>query len=128
VNASIFLAKLIGPVLLVLGTGMLVNGKAFRPVIDEIVRNRAVVVLFGLMTMSAGLAVVLTHNVWVADWPVLITILGWLSLIAGGFRLLTPQDAIKFGRKMYEQSNGLFAGAVIWVAIGAVLCFFGYLQ
>ena len=107
-KTSIFLAKLIGPVLLVLGTGMLVNAKAFRPVFEEIVRNRALVVLFGLMTMSAGLAVVLTHNVWVANWPVLITILGWLSLIAGAFRLLAPQDAIKFGRKMYEQPNGAF--------------------
>ena len=127
-NTSIFLAKLIGPVLLVLGTGMLVNAKAFRPVFEEIVRNRALVVLFGLMTMSAGLAVVLTHNVWVASWPVLITILGWLSLIAGAFRLLTPQDAIKFGRKMYEQPNGAFTGAAIWAVTGAILCFFGYLQ
>jgi hypothetical protein len=128
VSTSIFLAKLIGPVLLVMGVGMLINAKAFRPVFEEIVHNRAFVVLFGLLTMSAGLAVVLTHNVWVASWPVLITIVGWLTMISGAFRLLAPQDAIKFGRRMYEQPNGIYTGAAIWAVLGAILCFFGYLK
>ena len=127
-TTSIFLAKLIGPVLLVMGVGILLNAKAFRPVFDEIVRNRALVVLFGLMTMSAGLAVVLVHNVWVAHWPVIITILAWLTTISGAFRLLAPQDAIRFGRLAYEQPGSALAGAAIWAVIGAILCFFGYLQ
>jgi hypothetical protein len=128
VTTSIFLAKLIGPVLLVMGAGMLINAKAFGPVFEEIVRNRALVVLFGLLTMPAGLAVVLTHNTWVASWPVLITIIGWLTMISGAFRLLAPQEAIKFGRKMYDQPNGVFIGAAIWAVLGAILCFFGYLK
>jgi hypothetical protein len=128
VTTSIFLAKLIGPVLLAMSAGMIFNAKAYRPVLEEIVRNRALVVVFGLMTMSAGLAVVLTHNVWVAGWPVLITIVAWLTMISGAFRLLAPQDAIKFGRRMYEQPNGIFIGAAIWAVIGAIFCFFGYLQ
>jgi hypothetical protein len=128
VATSIFLAKLIGPVLLVMGAGMLINAKAFGPVFEEIVRNRALVVLFGLLTMPAGLAVVLTHNIWVASWPVLITIIGWLTMISGAFRLLAPQEAIKFGRKMYDQPNGVFIGAAIWAVLGATLCFFGYLK
>jgi hypothetical protein len=128
VATSIFLAKLIGPVLLVMGAGMLVNASAFRPIFEEIVRNRALVVIAGLITMPAGLAIVLTHNVWVASWPVLITVIGWLTAISGAFRLLAPQDAIKFGRKMYEQPNGVFIGAAIWAALGAILCFFGYVK
>jgi len=128
VATSIFLAKLIGPVLLLMGAGMIVNAKAYRPVLEEIVRNRALVVLFGLMTMSAGLAVVLTHNVWVAGWPVLITIVAWLTMISGAFRLLAPQDAIKFGRRVYEQPNGIYTGAAIWLVVGAVLTFFGYFK
>jgi hypothetical protein len=128
VNTSIFLAKLIGPVLLVIGAGMIINAGTFRVIFEEFVRNRAFVVLGGLISMPAGLAIVLTHNVWVANWPVLITVVGWLMAFSGAFRLVAPQDAIKFGRKMYEQPNGVFVGAVIWAAIGAILCFFGYLQ
>ena len=58
--------------------------------------------------MSAGLAVVLTHNVWVADWPVLITILGWLTAIAGAFRLLAPQDAINSAAKSTSSRTASF--------------------
>jgi hypothetical protein len=128
VAASIFLAKLIGPVALVLGIGILVNRSAMRAVLDEFIRNRALVFIAGLITMPAGLAVVLMHNVWVADWPVLITVLGWLALISGAVRLAAPQDAVKFGRRVYDQPGGALTGAAIWVAIGAILCFFGYLK
>jgi hypothetical protein len=111
-----------------MGAGLLINAKAFRPILDEFARNRALIVLGGLISMPAGLAIVLTHNVWVVNWPVLITIVGWLTAVSGAFRLLAPQDAIKFGRKMYDQPNGVVTGAAIWAAIGAILCFFGYLN
>ena len=127
-NTSVFLAKLIGPIALVLGLGILINRTAMRAVLDEFIRNRALVFLTGLITMPAGLAIVLTHNVWVADWPLLITVLGWLALISGAVRIAAPQDAVKFGRRVYDQPNGPLVGAAIWAGIGASLCFFGYVK
>ena len=73
---SIFLAKLIGPLALALGFGVLFNRDAVRAVLDEFIHNRAILFLAGLITFPAGLAIVLTHNVWVADWPVIITMRG----------------------------------------------------
>jgi hypothetical protein len=128
VTTSIFLAKLIGPFALVVGLGILINRTTMRAVADEFIRNRALIFLAGLITMPAGLAIVLTHNVWVADWPVLITVLGWLATITGAFRLIAPQDAIRFGRRVYDQPNGPLVGAAIWAGIGAILCFFGYVK
>ena len=55
--------------------------------------------------MPAGLAIVLTHNVWVADWRVLITILGWLAAIGGAVRILAPQRTGRVGRSMLRQSD-----------------------
>ena len=127
-NTSIFLAKLIGPVSLLLGVGTLLNREAARNVVDDFVRNRALVFLFGLITMPAGLAVVLTHNVWVADWPVLITVLGWIATFSGAVRIVAPQEAIKFARRVYDRPNGALTGGAIWIGIGAILCFFGYVK
>ena len=127
-NTSIFLAKLIGPVSLLLGIGTLLNREAARDVMENFVRNRASVFLFGLITMPAGLAVVLTHNVWVADWPVLITVLGWIATFSGAVRIAAPQEAIKFARRVYDQPNGALTSGAIWVGIGAILCFFGYVK
>ena len=127
-NTSIFLAKLIGPLALALGLGVLFNRAAVRGVLDEFIRNPAIMFLAGVTTLPAGLAVVLTHNVWVADWPVIITIMGWLTAIAGGVRLVAPYQAIKFGRGAYEQPNGILFGAIFWTLLGVVLCFFGYFR
>ena len=65
--------------MLAVGIGIFVNGAIYRLLADEFLRSRALIYLSGLLLMTAGLAIVLTHNVWRADWPVIITILGWLA-------------------------------------------------
>jgi hypothetical protein len=128
VTISIFLAKLIGPFFLALGLGLAFNRAAVRSILDELSHNPTLVFLGGVMTMPAGLAIVLTHNVWVADWPLLITVLGWLTVFSGAVRIVSPQSAIQFGRKIYERPNGALFSAAIWLVLGAILCFFGYVK
>ena len=65
---------------------------------------------------------------WTADWRVLITILGWLSIVSGALRLLAPKRALDVGRKLYAKPNVLYVSAAIWLVIGAVLCFYGYFR
>ena len=123
---SIFLARLIGPLMLAVGIGIFVNGAVYRLLADEFLRSRALIYLSGLLTMTAGLALVLTHNVWRADWPVIITILGWLALIGGAFRIIAPQGTERIGRRMLKHKHGLTIAGVVWLAVGAILCVFGY--
>jgi hypothetical protein len=128
VATSIFLAKLIGPIFVAGAIGMFVNGATYRLLADEFLRSRALIYISGLLAMTAGLALVLTHNVWRADWPVIITVLGWLATIGGAFRIVAPQGTEKVGRAMLKQKHGLTIAGVIWLAVGAVLCFFGYVR
>ena len=123
---SIFLAKLIGPLLLAVGIGIFVNGAVYRMLADEVLRSRALIYLSGVLTMTAGLAIVLTHNVWRADWPVIITILGWLAVIGGAFRIVMPQGTERIGRRILKEKHGLTIGGIVWVVLGAILCVFGY--
>jgi hypothetical protein len=126
VNTSIFLAQLIGPLALALGLGALFNREAVRAILNEFIGNRAVLFLAGLITFPAGLAIVLTHNVWVRDWPVIITIVGWLTAFSGAIRIVAPEGAINYGRRAYERPGGALFGAIVWLALGVILCFFGY--
>jgi hypothetical protein len=128
VTTSIFLAKLIGPFFLIVAAALLLNARAFRGIADEFMRSPALVFLTGLMILPVGLAIALTHNVWAADWRVLITILGWLTIVSAALRLLAPQRAIEMGRKLYAKPNVLYVSAAIWLVIGAVLTFFGYVR
>ena len=125
---SIFLARLIGPVALAVGIAVFLNTTGFRTMADEVMRSRALVFISGLLSMVAGLAIVLTHNVWVAHWPVLITIIGWLGLISGLARILVPEKVEELGRGVIRHKYGFTIGGGVWVAVGALLCFFGYFR
>jgi hypothetical protein len=125
-QTSIFLARLIGPVMTLVGISLLMNEAAFRKMAMEFLRSPALVFFSGMMLMPAGLAVVLSHNVWVLNWPLLITLLGWIAVISGALRVFAPDRALKIGKKAIASKEIMTAAAAVWLVIGAVLCYFGF--
>ena len=125
---SLFLAKLIGPLFVAVGIGLIANAAIYRKLAEEALASLALIYLSGLLTMTAGMAIILSHNVWVLDWRVLITLLGWLAAIGGAVRIVMPQGTQKFGRRFLKHPWSMCIAAAIWLAIGAVLCFFGYFR
>ncbi|MFN4354657.1 hypothetical protein [Parvibaculum sp.] len=124
---SLFLAQLIGPTLLVIGLGMIVSRDAYRTMAQEFLGSRALIYIAGILAFVPGLAIVLTHSVWVAGWPVIITLFGWLALLGGIFRLIFPQEVTRIGSRIIAMPSALTVGGVVVLALGAVLSFFGYL-
>ena len=121
-----FIARLIGPVMLVIGLAVYANQGGFRDMAEEFMASRALMFLSGLLIMSLGVAIVLTHNVWIANWPVLITLFGWLCAIGGALRLFGPLFVVKAGHAMLKQPYFTTVAAAIWVVLGLLFCFFGY--
>jgi hypothetical protein len=127
-STSVFLARLIGPVMLVIGLAVFANPRGFRGMAEEFMASRALMFIGGLLIMPAGLAIVLTHNVWTADWRVLITIFGWLGAIGGALRLFGPLFVVKAGHAMLGQPHFTTIAAAVWLVLGLLFCFFGYLH
>ena len=125
-STSIFLAKLIGPICVVLGIALLFNNAGFRALAKTYLDNHTFIFLLGLISLPCGLAIVLTHNVWVADWRLVITIIGWLAAVSGTIRLVSPQRAAAMGHSMLANSANTVIAGIVYVAIGMMLCFFGY--
>ncbi len=46
----------------------------------------------GIIWFMGGISVVWFHNVWARDWRVIVTLLGWMSLFAGLFRMAFPDS------------------------------------
>jgi hypothetical protein len=125
---SIFLAKLIGPLLAAIGVALIFNADIFRAMAGEFLKSYSLIYIAGLLALTAGLAIVNTHNEWTGDWRVVITILGWLCVIGGVFRIVFPSVVGTLGASMIgTTSNGWIIGeGVVFLALGAWLSFMGY--
>lgn len=123
---SVFIARLIGPVMLVIGLAVFANQRAFRDLAEEFLASRALTFLSGLLIMPVGLAIVLTHNIWAVDGRVMITLFGWANLIGGAIRLAAPAYVMQTGRAMLKRPYFIPVAAAIWVVAGALFCLFGF--
>ena len=123
---SVYLARLIGPVMLAVGIGLLINGQVYRAIAEDFLASRALVYLSGLLTMTAGLAILLAHRVIAPDWRTLITLLGLLMLIAGTFRIIFPDRVQRVGRDLMNRPGMMQIATAIWLILGAILTIAGY--
>jgi uncharacterized protein YjeT (DUF2065 family) len=126
-ETSLFLAQLIGPVLIVIGLGLLLKKTEFREMATDFLSSRALIFVSGLLTLVTGLAIVLTHNVWEFNWPVIITILGWLSVFGGVFRILFPDSVQSVGTSMLDKPATMTVSGAIQIVLGLWLSYVGYM-
>jgi len=125
-TTSKYIARLMGPVLLAMGLGMLVESETMRVLSQEFLTNRGLIYLAGIMTLLAGLAIVNAHNLWVSDWRVIITILGWLGIVGGLFRILLTGQVQSLGTGLASNTAIIIVGGIVTLVLGGVLAFNGY--
>ncbi len=126
-DTSIFLARLLGPILVVLGVGLIAFQDSWRAMAKEFFVSRPMIFMSGFLTLLGGLAIVNTHNVWQGGWPVIITVLGWLAIIGGITRMLFPQAAVGIGERMLGNRTYLTVAGAVEGLVGLWLCYVGYL-
>ena len=126
-DTSLFLARLIGPTLIALSAALLLNQANMRAMATDFLEHRGLIFLAGVLTLVTGLSIVLTHNEWVWGWPVVITILGWLGVVGGAFRIIFPDSVRSMGETMLDKPGLLTAGGVAEGILGVWLCYAGYL-
>jgi hypothetical protein len=126
-QTSLFLARLIGTPLLIIGAAVLLNQAFYRAMIRDVIAGRVSFYVAAALGLIVGLAIVLAHNVWTLDWRVLITLFGWLNFLRGVVSVLFPAQAMEFAAEHIGTSKyvPLIPGTVA-VILGLILCFFGY--
>jgi hypothetical protein len=112
-----FLAQFWGSLFMILGA-MSIGAKFLGRVI-EYTEDKTITIATGYITFLLGLATVVAHNVWVLDWPVAVTILGWITLLKGLEKVALPNRVNK--KAQMFKSGQVFWGLVIFL-IGA--CYF----
>ena len=125
-DTSILLAKIIGPLFLVVGVGIFINLEHYRRLVVDFGASPLSIYMAGTTALLLGLLIVAYHNVWEWRWPVLITLLGWAVLIKGAVRILAPKLVAERSQRYGRNTNIMMTSAIVLCVLGGVLAYFGY--
>jgi hypothetical protein len=124
---TIFLSRLLGLYSVLVGLAMVAHRQATIETIRAMMHNAPVLYVVGVIALAAGLAMVLGHNVWHGGvLPVVVTLVGWLSLIKGLVILFLPAQLA--GRCLLGGHYELhfYLNAAIAIILGAYLTYAGF--
>jgi len=124
-----FLGKLLGLYLIAVSASMFAHAQATVEIMKAIIQDPPLLFIAGLMGVTAGLAIILAHNVWSGGaLPIVVTLFGWVSLIKGTLLLtLSPEAESRVfivGGLHYEQHPNLYAAFAL--LLGAYLTYAGF--
>lgn len=101
-------------------TGAIDYNKLFK----EITNSPAITYLSGLAAVIIGYVIIYHHNVWVKDWTVLITLVGWIALVKGVMFIAFPQ-LLKHFEFMVKKKSALVPA--LCIVLGVVFAYFGFM-
>lgn len=125
-ETSIYLAKILGPIYLVMSLSVLFNYKRYIEIYEDFSHNAAFAYFGGLVALIIGMLIITSHNYWVQEWPVIITLLGWISTVKGVCILIFPDQMIETFRPLKTDYFYYFWAAIICLALGTFFTYVGY--
>jgi hypothetical protein len=108
---SMYLARFWGSLFIILGLGSVLV--KFLGRVIQYTEDKTITVSTGYITFLLGLVTVTLHNIWVADWRVAITILGWTTLIKGIEKITFPGRVNKAAQLF--KGGQIFWGCIIFL-------------
>ena len=109
---TIFLARFWGSLFMILGAASV--GAKFLSRVIGYTEDKTITITTGYITFLLGLATVVAHNVWVADWRLAVTILGWVTLLKGIEKVALP-DRINKKAQMFKNMATLWGGVIFLI-------------
>lgn len=92
---TFFLGKFLGLSYLVTCVVCMIRPEATLEATNAMAENTGVLLVSGIFTMAAGIAVVIGHNVWSGGaLPVAVTVLGWMMLVKGIALMVMPSRVL----------------------------------
>lgn len=122
---SEFLAQAFSLYFVVMGLAVLINRGEWLSIIDQFFENKAVLLFSGVFTLILGILLVLSHNIWVMDWRVIITFFSWTTFIKGVGLLVFPEKWFAMSKSLLNESFLTYWGGAVMV-IGGILGYYGF--
>ncbi len=111
---SIFFARLWGSFFVVFGALFIITRQLGKTI--EMTDDKAFVISTGYITFLMGLVTVILHNVWVLNWTIVITIMGWSTLIKGISKIGFPEQIHKQAQR-FKKNQWISSAFLILLGI-----------
>jgi hypothetical protein len=125
---TLFLSRLIGLYCILGALSMMTRGQATAETVTALLQNPSMMLILGVITLAAGLAMVLAHNIWSRSaLVVMVTLIGWITLIKSLLFLFLPPEmeaGLFLGQLRYRQLFYLYAA--ISLVLGVYLTYGGF--
>lgn len=122
---TIFLAQAIGLYLLIIAIIMLTRASYYQEILTHLKVGSTTVVVTATLGLILGIIIVLSHNIWIRESEVLITLIGWFLLIKSIFWLSFPEFMVRITHQLYG-GRGYYVAALIAGVLGVTLCAHGF--
>lgn len=113
-DISIFFARFYGSLFAILGLQSVFTNLLGRTI--KMTEEKAITVSTGYITFLLGLVTVIAHNIWVSDWRVSVTILGWMTLLKGATKIGFPGHINKRAQ-MFKAQQKLWGGILFLLGV-----------
>lgn len=125
-DVSKFLGKVVGIYLIIVSLAMLVNMDQFAHFVDQLITDAPLMFVTGFFTLIIGVLMVVAHNIWRWDWRVIITIIGWLTLLKALSLIFYPQFIDAVSVSFVKNLPAAYITAVVDLVLGLIIVYFGF--
>lgn len=123
-----FLAKVLGLFLLCMAAPMALSKTSMLTAITATVHDPGLLLAYSIISLAAGLAMVVGHNVW-SGGPAatIVTLVGWAALIKGLLLLFLPSDMFVTFYARVDFPDLFYGYAAVFAVIGFYLVYSGFM-
>jgi putative exporter of polyketide antibiotics len=125
---TLFLSRLIGLYCIVIALSMMTRRQATVETVTALLQNPSMMLIVGIITLAAGLAMILAHNIWSGGaLVVIVTLVGWITLIKSLLFLFLPPEmeaGLFLGQLHYRQLFYLYTS--VSLVLGVYLTYGGF--
>jgi len=125
-ETSLFIAKFLGVAYAIFGFGILLNVKYYKKMLDDLMKNSANVIYGGIFALVVGFLIIYYHNIWVASWTVVITIIGWLGLLKGFLLIVFPNFYVGWAKALVRNVSFMPIWGFLAFLLGLYFIYFGF--
>jgi len=121
---SLFIARTFGIIYLSIGIGLLLFKETYLLSLRKVLDQPGYALLGGFLAVFLGMAILTVHNLWVPNWQVLITAIGWIALIKGMLLLIFPGYIGLFKSVLSVKNKTLLTLGIL--LLGLLLTYLGF--